>query len=202
MSCNNWERGTIQLPKSKYAAIKKAFVVDYNAYLLDQLERSKRLREHVVAVNKGKRMDGQWFYALQDHMQKFGVEWDTLNKMIATINKDGAKPKNLNKKLMNLANSKTTEFDVINEGRIAFVNGDKSVMWYVEENNHSVERCRESKLGRMFFRMLSKVEWTRGSGGEIVGNDEYNRDNECAGGGGNYVTATFGKVVDKPRWMR
>jgi len=201
MSCNNWERGTIQLPKSKYAAIKKAFIADYNAYLLDQLERSKRLREHVLTVNKGKR-NVQWFYALQDSMQKFGVEWDTLDKMIATINEDGKKPSSLNKKRMNLANSKTTEFNVTNEGQITFINGAKSVVWYVDYNNRAVEACRESKVGRMFFRMLDKVDWTRGSGGEIVGNDEYNRDDEWAGGGGNYVTATFGKVVDKPRHLR
>jgi hypothetical protein len=200
MSCYNWEQGTIQLPKSKYASIKKEFIAAYNAYLLDQLDRSKRLREHVLAVNKGKR-NVQWFYDLQDNMQKFGVEWDTLNKMIATINKDGKKPSNLNKKLMNLANSKTLAFDVANEGQITFINGDKSVAWYVSENNRAVEACRESKVGSLFFRTLGKVEWTRGSGGEIAGNDEYNREDCGVGGGGNYVTATFGKP-DLPRRFR
>ena len=199
MSCYGWERGNIQLPKSKYAAIKKGFIASYNAYLLDQLERSKRLRDHVFAVNKGKR-NVQWYYALQDNMSKFGVEWDTLNKMIATINEDGKKPSNLNKKLMNLANSKTTAFDVAGEGQITFINGDKSVVWYVEENNRSVDRCRESKVGELFFGMLRKIEWTRGSGGEIVGNDEYNQEDAHAGGGANYVTSSFGKNVDKPRY--
>jgi len=45
------------------------------------------------------------------------------------------------------------------------------------------------------------VEWTRGSGGTIIGNDEYNQDSDAVGGGGNYVCYEFGprkKVKQKP----
>lgn len=199
MSCYNWEQGNIKLPSKGYTKFKRDFIAVYNAYLLNQLDGSKRLLEHVSLLNKGKR-NVQWYYALQDNMNKFGVEWDTLNKMIATINKDGMKPKNLNKKLMNLANSKTKQFDVAGEGAITFLNDDKSVVWYVEENNRSVDRCRESKVGGIFFAMLRNITWTRGSGGEIVGNDEYNQEDAHAGGGANYVTSSFGKNVDKPRY--
>lgn len=190
MSCYNWEHGTIQLPKSKYAAIRKQFMEGYNAFLLDQLERSKRLREHVLTVNKGKR-NVQWFYALQDHMNRFGVDWSTVEKMIQGM--DGKKPRNLNKKLMELANNKTTVFDLAGEGTISFNKERKTVTYDVPENNRSVERARESKVGELFFKTMNSVTWTRGSGGMLIGNDEYNRENQNAGGGGNYMTASFGK---------
>jgi len=144
----------------------------------------------VLFAAKGKR-GVNWGLLMGDEAHRFGVEWDTLGKMIHGIEK--GKPRNLNKKLMELANSRTTEFDVAGEGQITFINGAKSVVWYVDENNRSVERCRKSKVGQLFFTMLSNVEWTRNTGGEIVGKDEYNRDDDYAGGSGNYVTGSYGK---------
>ena len=73
-----------------------------------------------------------------------------------------------------------------------FSDASRSVSWRVEENNHARDTAREHHMGRAFFAALSKVEWVRGTGGTIVGNDEYNRDSEYDGGGGNYVTGSFG----------
>jgi hypothetical protein len=47
-------------------------------------------------------------------------------------------------------------------------------------------------MGQVLAQALAKVVWSRGSGGSFIGNDEYNRDDRNAGGGGNYVTRQFG----------
>lgn len=67
----------------------------------------------------------------------------------------------------------------------------RQVTWSVPENNHAVEHGRDHPLAQAFFKLLDTVTWTRGSGGDIVGNDEYNRDSRENGGGGNYTTASY-----------
>jgi hypothetical protein len=47
-------------------------------------------------------------------------------------------------------------------------------------------------MGKEFFSRLRRINWTRGSGGTIVGNDEYNSDSYDAGGGANYTKDRFG----------
>lgn len=66
------------------------------------------------------------------------------------------------------------------------------VVWSVPENNHAREHGRTHPLARVLFETLGSVRWTRGTGGDIVGNDEYNRDSRDEGGGGNYVLTRFG----------
>lgn len=67
----------------------------------------------------------------------------------------------------------------------------REATWDVGENNHACESARNTAMGRAFFDALSRVTWTRGSGGKIVGNDEYNREG-CDEGGGNYVKDEYG----------
>lgn len=83
------------------------------------------------------------------------------------------------------------------EASITFNNKTRTVTWDVPENNRSVDRAREHWFAGEFFKALGKIEWTVRSGGQIVGNDEYNRDSREGGAGGNYVVATYSKKQQK-----
>lgn len=76
------------------------------------------------------------------------------------------------------------------ESSIAF--DGRTLVWAVGENNHARDYGRAHPIARALFAALDRVTWTRGSGGDIVGNDEYNRDNRDSGGGGNYVLNRYG----------
>lgn len=75
----------------------------------------------------------------------------------------------------------------------------RKVVWTVPENNHACEHARVHPLAEAFFKLLDGVRWTRGSGGVIVGNNEYNRDDQNVGGGGNYVVSEYGPPTKRPR---
>lgn len=87
--------------------------------------------------------------------------------------------------------------DGYEEATISF--NDRKVTWAVSENNHAVERAHDAPLSRVFFGELSKVRWTRGTGGTFVGNNEYNRDNLDSGGGANYTTSRYGPAGNDDR---
>lgn len=78
------------------------------------------------------------------------------------------------------------------DAHISFNNENSVVVWHVSENNHACERAHEWWFAKELFKALGRIKWTRNSGGQIVGNDEYNRDADYAGGGANYIKQNFG----------
>lgn len=89
--------------------------------------------------------------------------------------------------------NRATEFSC-GEPSISFDVKSKTVTWDVPENNHARDYGREHPVAKALFAALDRVNWTRGSGGQIIGNDEYNRDagREYEGGGGSYVVDEYG----------
>lgn len=99
------------------------------------------------------------------------------------------------------ATNRTTRFGD-GEWLLTFDREKRTVVWAVAENNHARDYGRTHPVAQAFFQALDKVKWTRGTGGQIVGNDEYNRDDVYAGGGANYVVDEYGpKVKRQPAHM-
>lgn len=100
------------------------------------------------------------------------------------------------KKDFPIAGNNVTSFQA-DDCSLTFDNDAKTIRWQVYENNHAREHAKATVLGTTFYNLMDKITWVRGTGGQIVGNDEYNRDSDHAGGGANYVVATFSAEEQK-----
>lgn len=105
--------------------------------------------------------------------------------------KTADRPRRVKQSDVNFPTNRTLRY-ACGEPDITFDPKAKTVTWSVPENNHARDHAREHPIAQALFRALRAVKWTRGSGGQIIGNDEYNRDSHYEGGGGNYVVEEFG----------
>ena len=203
MSCYEWESGTIKLPSKEWAKFRTGLLKAWNERELARLEKAKRTHAALTTACKGKR-GSKRVTALKAAVERhFHSDRDSeIREMILTQSGYGPNAiytlKGLPKKkdLKLFATSKDAEM-YCDDGYVAFKNATKTLVWSVSENNHAREHAHEHWFAKLVFAALSKITWTRGSGGEIVGNDEYNRDNRDAGGGGNYTTMTFSAAQQK-----
>jgi hypothetical protein len=201
MSRYEWERGTLKIPTKEWAGLKKVVREEHNRVAQAQFAYCEKLYAHYAARAKGnKNFDyrAECWQISGGHRPTLRTmhEWEQ-DKAYLVYHVHLTEPKRPLKKDFALATNKTTDFS-LGEASISFGDATHSVMWMVAENNHAIDRAREHPVAVVFFRALKGIVWTRGSGGTIVGNDEYNRDNAREGGGSNYVTDRYGPLGEDP----
>lgn len=191
MSCYEWEKGEIKLPSACYAKFRRDFLAAYNQF---QDEVFELARKALPLLRKGNDRGYDWGteYWLGQQPGFVGVHSDKLYRALRLLHpKDGKylAPKKQDLHKLPISREATVYVD---EASIGFHDAGRCITWYVAENNHACETAHEHPLAQTLFRMLADVTWTRGTGGQIVGNNEYNRESDYAGGGGNFVKATYG----------
>lgn len=216
MSRYDWERGTIVIPTAQWAGFKKTIRDAWNAAVEADLKTLDAIRVKVLEANKGKR-GVRWSDAVREEAARSEIRcsysWGgsyanpahTLltcdpYSVAKALGCDGAgsrpkKPKKSEAKFW----PKTVKCMSFDEASVSFNDESHSVTWSVRENNHACDDAHRSFLGRTLFSALKKVQFTRNSGGVIVGNDENNCDDRSEGGGANYVTARFGPLGESSR---
>lgn len=208
MSRSEWEEGTLTIPTKAWKAFRDGMAEAFNKRQAKLYAAAVKMKASLDATKKaqprGKFDLRQEFSKLcqspayrevfegDPDMEQMGElaraltgkrywEWDAKTKLKTPLKKD----------FPLAVSTKTTYYAAGCEAGVTLNHAKRTANWSVGQNNHAVEHAREAPMGKVFFTLLSRIEWTRGSGGEIVGNDEYNRDNRHSGGGGNYVTATY-----------
>lgn len=213
MSRNEWESGTVVLPTAALTKIKKTVRDQCATFHIDVRGEVGRIHRDVGQGTRSVKTYQQRLDAARSTSNRFGASthtsayrqtvrataeavieamlWSTSDKT-ATVHKPTVAEV---AKYAPSVTSKTSTFAVTSAdgypaASISFEG--RTVRWSVSENNHAVDHARDSVLATIFFAALDKVTWTRDTGGSIVGNDEYNREADYVGGGGNYITATYG----------
>lgn len=222
MSKDNWEKGTIVIPRAAWAQFKSTLVKKHNEQAERELALIKSLFVVVKEQSKGKRnCDLRELVRKEAQAQvtnyRNGSNYkypfkllgfdETVDRLVSQLVKfeRSPVPGKPNKQswiapkasMMPKVKSNVTRFEA-DLGTILLDQKNHSVSWIVSENNRAVESSRDSFMGSVFFSALGDITWTRNSGGTIVGNDEYNTDGEEEGQGANYVTERFGPLgVDR-----
>lgn len=185
MSRYEWEEGTIKIPSESFAALRTAVNKSYNRY--QDAKFKLAMAAYKAAGEAGFRKRGFSRANWVSNHQKYLT-------LAHLITKPGSNkvyvPKRKDLKHVPVSRSGTLIFgDGI---RISFNNKTCTVFYSVPENNHAVENANKHPVVVSLFQNLRMIQhWTRGSGGEICGNDEYNRENTQFDGGANYVTRHF-----------
>ena len=194
MSCYVWEAGTITLPAAAVPGLRKALntaAVTYRALVLAEIEA---VWNDVKALPLAKRVA-----AIPDWVS-LPVSYDDVHahrradaRMRAQCilkSSGGRKPtRAVLAQAFPTPNARTREWG---ESEFGLTLDGRTLHWEVPQNNHARDHAAVTGLYQAALTYLNAVTWTRGTGGVIVGNDEYNRDTTYEGGGGNYVTHRFG----------
>lgn len=171
MSKYEWERGVIKIPAKDWSAFRKALISAWNEHQVSFLKEAKE------AYRKLRK----------DELVPERFRWIIIDS--ATGKRTAPTAKKMRK--IPLGSKRCT---ICLEDADIELNGEaKTVTWYVHEGNHAREYARQEPIGKLLFQLLNKITWTRGSGGVIVGNDEYNRDSWEEGSGRNYQIQSFGR---------
>lgn len=219
MSKYGWEKGQIKLSTAEFPQFKTKFLAVCRAQIDSDYLELVRLHTALVKKGKGQRnfdfRQGLFDLLRQQQVgysyraefvfkfldEDFLLEDKLLSPREKVVKNKPASivmvPKKPLRKELPTLTSKSTDVYGTN-CTISLDSKTRTVSWSVNENNHAVENARESWLGQVFFKLLDEVKWTRGTGGAIWGNDEYNRDADTDGGG-NYITTTFGPLGEQAR---
>lgn len=205
MSCYEWEHGTITLPSGqapKLRAVLRKAADERVAAATADIERAwKHLRSLTVAQRRTA-------HSYSDPVLR-ELDMDVLHLMQTTERRNGKVISNWGKPtqkairesvVRRVKNDYTgkvvteTVYNCSGDASITLV-GNK-VIWSVGENNHAVDRARSHPLAVALFGFLTTVTWTSRSGGQIVGNNEYNEGDQ-PGDGGNYVVETYSAAAQR-----
>ena len=185
MSCNNWEEGSVKIPTDQWAAFRTAIIEKANELRKEKFALATEAYEAAQKAGKGKRG-----FSRADWVRDYDLPYYDVAQYITRLGETKVfKPKKKDFPLIPTSKSAVLH---LGEAGISLDNKKRAVSYFSGENNRAVERARDNPVVALMFSKLRSINWTRGSGGEFVGNDEYNQDSRDSGGGGNYTTACFG----------
>lgn len=209
MSGKDWEFGEITIPRKEYIPLRKAIIEAFNQNQLRMLRIARNVYDRLIQEGKGKRKFNYLeaftkgddntcaFGMIRDYVEEYWFVKDLLfpDHMISESSEkaQGLKPKLPKKSQIKILSPKMRRIPLQdNYGHIGFDDDRRMLIWSVPEDNSAVENARSTVVAQVLFKKLEKIQWTRGSGGQITGNDEYRRESKGAGMGGNYVVNAYG----------
>jgi hypothetical protein len=199
MSTYEWEQGKFTIPSAEWPRVKKEIRAKINEDITRCFALAEKAHKHVT--DKRPKLKGHAAVsAASDFL--YSLSYPRLSDSAVRFIVDGLFPQSVydggsiarpTKKAFALHKS-NVEYISDSDCSMRFQNDTRSIEWAVQENNHACETARAGVIGKALFQVLGTVKWTRGTGGTVWGNDEYNVDagRENHGAGGSYQKDSFG----------
>jgi hypothetical protein len=198
VSCYEWEYGVITLPTAEVASVKKVVREAHNVNVDKILASARRIHKQISTRSRRKYAQAIWDYPSGKAMPTSDLQALTYLLWLAN-GADERVPAPTAKSLAEFGISKVTNRDSVipvisSSGHVDALIGfeGRNVTWDVPENNHAADSAHSGVEARALFQRLNSIKWTRGTGGVITGNNEYNQEDRSFGGGSNYVVKVFG----------
>jgi hypothetical protein len=186
MSCYEWTHGQIVLPSAEVSRVWTALVDAVNADSQDKYDKAQALWK---GLTRKQQTDSEAYrQAVWEHEYNLNLPYV----------RKGEKPRRAKKTDYQWPTKATTTLRD-DDLSISLDRQTRTIRYDVGENNHARDHADASPLGQAWHRVISTVKWTHGTGGVLLGNDEYNRESgeDYAGGGGSYVVAAYGYIGAK-----
>lgn len=209
MSCFNWMGGALKMRPAQVGELQKLLITKMNAKREQAIKLINEAIAELLLKHKGKR-NVAWSTELTQsvcraydklHLNSFDefVELNiSLSKLVFPKGPD-ARPVALKQSQVPKFTSTTAKFKIGFSGHLMLVKKTGQVIVDVAENNHAVESAEESDAFDIALKFFNDLDWPRGGGGEIAGNDEYNGESRCSGGGANYTMYSFSYKTPKQK---
>lgn len=205
MSCYNWERGSIVVPKSAWTVLRRRLLTKWNTKQQQLYARAKGFYPTVKAAGKGKkgeerakaqrkclrtlcRLRDAWEYE-EEHSAIFDAMFETNGLLIYKLRIPA-------KKYFQFVPLTKTVTIRLPQADVTFYADTHAIEWDVEENNRAVESANGHWFACELWGALGAIaKWPEGTGGKVIGNDEYNGHSLDEGGAGNYVNREYSQVA-------
>lgn len=212
VSHDQWEEGEFKLPSTEFSKLRQVLADQDTAEKTALFEHAQMFWKGLSAKQKSDRRAYELAYAeyeeanshvegvagsLRRRAQVVSHLPDGFRRLVGA-DRRSAKPARVLKEQMSFPTNRTLEFCTPNGGAVATFNrAMNTVRWAAAPNNGAVDAARPSTLRNTLFRHLDQVRWTRGTGGVVTGNHEYNED-ENGQARNDYTVAAFGPLGGRP----
>lgn len=170
MSCYEWSQGTIILPSASFSPFRKAVQEAMHKKWKQSFDISQKFWQSLSIRQKS-----DW-NEFRIALNSSGiVDLDTM-WLIDPMGKE-QKPRRVQQSNVNWPNNRMMNFHD-SDLSLSFIRETRTVEFSVSENNHAREHADATVLAGAFYDQIARVRWTHGTGGVILGNDEYNRDSQ------------------------
>lgn len=201
------ENGEVKLPVKEWKSFRDKIYQRYNYKLSELYEIATSIWSEMKEKKKGKRnvnLISLFNEVVQNHKLAQTTDiydaWHFHHLIEYSLINDGklTKPKK-----KDFAPKKASQGETLydDELSVRFDNKTKTIHYNTQDNNHAVDRGRQSFLGSMVLKELERINYTSKTGGYFKASSEYNVD-EFGNEGQSRVSYTFGKYNTNKKLAR